>query len=243
LRDVKVRYKQTILGVMWVALQPLMMTLIFTVFLSILVRVPSDGAPYPLFVYAGLLPWTFFSTAVLASSSSVTSNAHLISKIYFPRMLIPAAAVAGRLLDFAIGFVILGGMLAFYRISPTWNILVLPVFMALTTLLALGSGLLLSALNVKYRDIAILLPVVIQLWLYVSPVLYPSRLVFERLGAWGWVYSLNPLVGILDGFRAALFGGPIKGLPIAFSIIFTFALLIFSAYAFCRVERGFADIV
>jgi lipopolysaccharide transport system permease protein len=220
-----------------------MMTLVFTVFLSILVRVPSDGVPYPLFVYAGLLPWTFFSSALTGASNSITGNAHLISKVYFPRMIVPTAAIAGRLVDFAIGFVILSGLFAYYRVSLTRNILMLPALIALTTLLALGFGMLLAALNVKYRDVVIVLPVVIQLWMYATPVLYPSRLVFDRLGARGWVYSLNPLVGILDGFRAALFGGPFNRLAIGISITFTLALLVYSAYAFRRVERGFADIV
>jgi lipopolysaccharide transport system permease protein len=242
-RDLKVRYKQTVLGVAWVVLQPLMMTVVFTVFLSVLVRTPSDGAPYPLFVYAGLLPWTFFSSAVTSSGGSLVGNAHLVTKVYFPRLIVPVASVAARLVDFAVAFVILVGMLAFYRVTPTWSLLLLPPLVLLATLLALGCGLLLSALNVKYRDIGIVLPIVIQLWMFVSPVVYPSRLVYERLGRWGWVYSLNPLVGILDGFRAALFGGTPDRFALGVSVIFAVALLLYSAFAFRRVERTFADLI
>ena len=242
-RDLKVRYKQTVLGVAWVVLQPLMMTLVFTAFLGFLVRVPSDGAPYPLFVYAGLLPWTFFSGAVVSSGNSLVGNAHLVTKVYFPRLIVPTASVVGRVVDLAIAFLILVGLLAYYRVAPTWGMLLLVPFVVLATLLALGCGLLLSALNVKYRDIGIVLPVIIQLWMYVSPVLYPSRLVYERLGQWGWVYSLNPLVGILDGFRAAIFGGSVNPFSLGVSVVATLALLVYSAYAFRRVERSFADVI
>lgn len=242
-RDLKVRYKQTLIGVAWVILQPLMITLIFTIFLGIVVRVPSDGIPYALFVYAGLLPWTFFSSAVMGSCNSLVSNAHLITKVYFPRMLVPAAAVAGRLVDFAIAFTILIGLLAYYRVGLTWNALLLLPLVALTTVLSIGCGMLLSALNVKYRDIGIALPVLIQLMMYVSPVLYPSRLVLERLGKWGWLYSLNPLVGLVDGFRFALLGGPFNRSALGVSVLLTLVLLICSAYLFQRLEKSFADII
>jgi lipopolysaccharide transport system permease protein len=242
-RDLKVRYKQTLLGIVWVVLQPLMMTLIFTVFLGLLVRVPSDGVPYPLFVYAGLLPWTFFSSAVTSGGSSLVSNAHLVTKVYFPRLVVPMSSVAGRVVDFAIAFVIIIGLMAYYRTAPTWGILMLPPLVVLGTLLALGCAMLFSALNVKYRDIGILLPVVIQLWMYASPVLYPSRLVFERLGRWGWLYSLNPVVGILDGFRASLFGGRFNPFGLGVSVVVTLALLVYSAFAFRRVEQSFADVI
>lgn len=242
-RDLKVRYKQTLLGVLWVVLQPLMMTLVFTIFLGLLVRVPSDGTPYPLFVYAGLLPWTFFSGAVAGGGASLVGNAHLVTKVYFPRMLVPFAAVAGRLADFSVAFVILVGLMAYYGVAPTWRSLLILPLAALATLFATGCGLLLAALNVRYRDIGIVLPVVIQLWMYVSPVVYPSRLVFDRLGRWGWVYSLNPLVGILDSFRAALFGGPLNRVALGLSVVVTLALLVYAAFFFRRVERTFADVI
>ena len=203
LRDVKVRYKQTILGVAWVVMQPLLTTIIFTVFLGLLVKVPSDGIPYPLFAYAGLLPWTFFSGAVANSSNSLVGSAHLITKVYFPRMIIPGAAVGARLVDFAISAVILVGLMIYYNVSLTWSILMLPALVLLIMLLTLGLGMWTSALNVKYRDVGVALPVLIQLGMYVSPVLYPLSLVPER---WRLVYSLNPLVGILENFRAALLG-------------------------------------
>ncbi|MCA1632234.1 MAG: ABC transporter permease [Acidobacteria bacterium] len=242
-RDLKVRYKQTLLGVAWVVLQPLMITLIFTVFLGMLVRVPSDGFPYALFAYAGLLPWMFFSSAVTASANSLVANAHLITKVYFPRLIVPTAAVAGRLVDFAIAFVILAGLLVYYRVGLTWNVLMLLPLVSLTMLLALGCGMLLSALNVKYRDIGVALPVLIQLWMYVSPVVYPPGLVFAKLGRWGWLYSLNPLVGIIDGFRVALLGGTFNRFALAVSTAVTLVLLVYSAFMFRRVEKGFADVI
>jgi lipopolysaccharide transport system permease protein len=242
-RDLKVRYKQTWLGVLWVVLQPLMMTLIFTVFLGMLVRVPSDGFPYALFVYVGLLPWTFFSSAVTGSGNSLIANSHLITKVYFPRLIVPTSAVAGRLVDFSIAFLILVGMLLYYRVALTWNVLLLVPLIALTTLLALGCGMLLSALNVKYRDIGIALPVMIQLWMYVSPVLYPSRLISDRLGRWSWLYSLNPLVGLVDGFRFAVKGGTFNRFALGVSAVVTLVMLVYSAYMFRRVEKSFADII
>ena len=204
-RDIKVRYKQTALGVAWVVMQPVLTALIFSVFLGALARVPTDAddLPYPLFVFAGLLPWTFFSGAVANSGNSLVGSAHLITKVYFPRVLIPVAAVGARLVDFLISFAVLGGLLAFYRVWPGWNLLMLPAMVALVALLALGVGLWTSAANVRYRDVGVALPVLVQLWMFASPVVYPVRLVPE---AWrGW-YSLNPLVGVISGFRSALLG-------------------------------------
>jgi lipopolysaccharide transport system permease protein len=242
-RDVKVRYKQTALGVAWVVLQPLMVTLIFTVFLGIIVKVPSNGVPYPLLVYLGLWPWTFFAAAVAGSGNSIVGNAHLVTKVYFPRMIVPAASVGGRLLDFAVAFVLLVALMFFYRVGLTWNILMLPALVVLTTLLALGCGLLISSLNVRYRDIGIALPVIIQLWMYVSPVLYPSNLVTGRWSWARWVYPLNPLVGIVDGFRAAMLGGPFDWYALGVCALITLVLLVYSAYLFRRVERSFADLI
>ncbi|MBA3715144.1 MAG: ABC transporter permease [Pyrinomonadaceae bacterium] len=239
-RDVKVRYKQTALGITWVVMQPLLTTLIFTVFLGMLVRVPSDGLPYPLMAYAGLLPWTFFSGSVSTSSNSLVSSANLITKVYFPRMIIPAAAVGARLVDLGIAFVILAGMMLYYRVSLTLNFFMLPVLVVLVTLLALGFGMLTSALNVKYRDVGMILPVLIQLWMYVSPILYPLSLIPEQ---WRGLYSINPMVGIVDGFRSILLGRPFNWTALGFSTIITIILLIYSAYMFRRVEKGFADVI
>ena len=238
-RDLKVRYKQAALGLAWVVMQPLLTTLIFTVFLGLLARVPSDGTPYPLLVYSGLLPWTFFSTAVLNSGNSIVGNANLITKVYFPRVIIPASAIGARLVDLGVAFVILVGMLLYYRVVPTWNILMLPLLVLLLTVFSFGLGLISSALNVKYRDVGIVLPVMIQLWMFVSPVVYSSSLIPER---WRTLYSLNPLVGILDGFRAALFGRPFDPLALSVSAVSTIALLVYSVYIFRRVEKSFADL-
>lgn len=243
-RDVKVRYKQTVLGVAWVVMQPLLATIIFTVFLGVLARVPSDrGVAYPVFVYTGLLPWTFFSTAVTSSGTSLVTNSHLITKVYFPRLIVPVAAICARVVDFAVAFLIYVAMAIYYHVPPSANLLMLPVLVALMTLLAVGFGMLTAAVNVRYRDVGVALPVLIQLWMYVSPVLYPSRLVYERVGHWGWLYWLNPLVGILDNFRAALLGGEFNWYALAVSTAATFALLAYTSVLFRRVEKSFADVI
>ena len=242
-RDVKVRYKQTALGVLWVVMQPLLMTLIFTIFLGKLARVPSDGFPYPVMVFAGLLPWTFFSNAVTQSATSIVGNTSLITKVYFPRLIIPAASVLGRLIDFAVAFAILFGVMAFYRVFPTWHIVMVPVLVLLMALLALGVGLLVAGLNVRYRDVGVILPVVIQLWMFASPILYPSRLVRD---AWprGYVlYTLNPILGIVDGFRAALLGRAFDWSALGIATMISLFILVISAYFFRRVEREFADVI
>jgi homopolymeric O-antigen transport system permease protein len=242
-RDLKVRYKQTAIGVLWVVIQPLLMTLIFSVFLGKLARVPSDGVPYPVMVFAGLLPWTFFSNAVTQSVISIVGNANLITKVYFPRLIIPASAVVGRLFDFAVAMVILFGLMAFYRVSPTWSMAMVPVLVLLAAILALGVGTFVAALNVRYRDIGVVLPVLIQLWMFTSPILYPSRLIRDAWPRGYRLYELNPIVGLVDGFRSALFGRafdwPLLGLTTLIAIL----ILAASAYFFRRVERGFADVI
>jgi lipopolysaccharide transport system permease protein len=239
-RDVKVRYKQTALGVAWVVMQPLLSTLIFTVFLGRLVRVPSEGAPYALFVYAAMLPWVFFSGAVTSSSNSLVGNAHLITKIYFPRVLIPVSAVAARLFDFAVSFVVLAALMAWYRVGVTPALLMLPAVVALTALFALAVGMAASALNVKYRDVGVVTPLLLQLWMFASPVVYPVGLL--PVG-WRRLYSLNPLVGIIEGFRSALLGREFDWAALAVSAAATAALLVFAAFFFRRTETHFADIV
>lgn len=239
-RDLKVRYKQTVLGVAWVVMQPLLITLIFTVFLGRLARVPSDGIPYPIFFYVGLLPWTFFANAVTNSGNSIVGSANLITKVYFPRMIIPSAAVGARLLDFAVAFLILGVLMIYYGVAVTRSVLLLPALIALVALFALGVGMLTSALNVKYRDVGVVLPVLMQVWMFTSPIIYPLSLV---PAGWQWIYILNPLVGIVEGFRASVFGRELNWPALAVSTVITLALLVYSAYAFRRMEKTFADLV
>ncbi len=239
-RDVKIRYKQTELGIAWAIIQPLFTMLIFTLFFGRLAGVPSDNVPYPLFAYAGLLAWTFFANAITNSGNSLVGSANLITKVYFPRMMIPGAAVAAGLVDFAIALVILVGLMIFYGVTVTWNILMFPVMLMLTTLLALGTGLWLSALNVKYRDVRFALPFVVQLWMFVSPVIYPASFLPEK---YRWLLWLNPMTGIIEGYRSALFGRPFNWIALAISAAITIALLFCASYVFRRMEKSFADIV
>lgn len=240
-RDVKVRYKQTALGAAWAIIQPLFTMAIFSIFFGKFAGVPSDGLPYPLFAFAGLLPWTYFSNAVTNSSNSLVGNANLISKVYFPRLIVPGAAVAAGLVDLAIAFLILAGLMFFYGVSPNANILMLPLLILFIALLALGAGLWLSALNVKYRDIRYALPFAIQLWMFVSPIIYPTKMVPER---WRWMLLLNPLTGLIENFRISLLGhGQFNWISLACSAAITIVLLVYAAYAFRRMERNFADLV
>ncbi len=239
-RDIKIRYKQTFLGATWAVIQPLFAMLLFTLFFGKLARMPSDNIPYPLFAYAGLLPWTFFANAVTNSSNSLVGNTSLITKVYFPRVIIPAAAVVAGLLDFAIAFVLLIPLLIYYQIRLTWSLLLLPIFVMLATLLALGVGMWTSALNVRYRDVRYALPFLIQLWLFASPVIYPASILPER---WQWLFALNPMTGIIEGFRASLLGKPFNWAAIVISTALTLFLLAYSTYVFRRVEDTFADIV
>jgi lipopolysaccharide transport system permease protein len=239
-RDVKVRYKQTVLGAAWAIIQPLFTMLIFTLFFGRFAGVPSDGVPYPLFAYAGLLPWIFFSNAVTNSGNSLVGSANLITKVYFPRMIIPGAAVAAGLVDFAIAFGILIVLMIYYRIAFTWSLLMLPALVLLTALLALGVGMWLSALNVKYRDIRYALPFAIQLWLFASPIIYPLTIVPAR---WKWLLHLNPLTGIIEGYRASLFNRDFDWMALGLSAVITLGLLAYAAYTFRRMEKSFADIV
>jgi lipopolysaccharide transport system permease protein len=239
-RDVKVRYKQTALGAAWAIIQPLFTMLIFTIFFGRLAGVPSDNIPYQMFAYAGLLPWTFFANAVTNSGNSLIGSANLITKVYFPRMLIPAAAVGAGLVDFGIAFLILVPLMFYYRVAISFNLLMLPVVVLLTTLLALAVGMWLSALNVKYRDIRFALPFLIQLWMFVSPVIYPASFLPLK---WRWLIWLNPLTGIIEGYRSSLFGLHFNLTALATSAAITLALLTYSLYAFRRMEKSFADIV
>jgi len=239
-RDVKVRYKQTALGAAWAIIQPLFTMIIFTIFFGRLAGIPSDGIAYPLFAYAGLLPWVFFSNAVNNSGNSLILSSNLITKVYFPRMIIPGAAVAAGLVDFIVALLILACLMVWYGVVLTINILFFLSLVFLTVLLALGVGMWMSALNVKYRDIRYALPFVIQLWMFATPIIYPSSLLPEK---WRWLIALNPMTGIIEGCRSSLFGKPFDWRAITISITITFAILIYSAYSFRRMERSFADII
>lgn len=239
LRDVKVRYKQTALGVAWAVIQPLFTMIIFTIFFGRLAGVPSDNLPYPVFAYAALLPWTFFSNAVINSGNSLVGSSHLITKVYFPRLIIPAATVGAGLVDFVIAFFVFLMLMLYYGIVPSWQIVMLLPLLMLVTLLALAVGMWTSALNVKYRDVRYALPFVMQLWMFVSPIIYPTSM----LKNWQWLLAINPLTGIIEGFRSALLGRPFAWLSIGLSTAITLALLTVAAYSFRSMEKRFADIV
>ena len=241
-RDVKVRYKQTFLGVAWAVIQPLFTMIIFTLFFGRLagMETRTGGIPYPLFAYAGLLPWTFFSNALTTSGNSLVGNANLITKVYFPRLIVPTAAVAAGLIDFAIGFVMLVVLMVYYQTPITPNLLMLPVLVLLITLLATGVGMWLAALNVKYRDIRFALPFVIQLWMFISPIIYPTDILPAK---YHWLFSLNPLTGIVEAFRSSLFGRPFNWTALTVSALITVFSLIYAGFSFSRVERRFADII
>lgn len=239
-RDLKVRYRQTILGATWVILQPLLTTIVFTIFMSKLVRVPSDGLPYPLFAYAGLLPWMFFSNSVSTSTYSLISNSYIITKVYFPRLIIPAAIIGVRLVDFIVASVVLGGLMVGYGISVKTGILLLPLLVAEITLFTLAISLWFSVLHIRFRDVGTLLPVLIQLWMFTSPIIYPSSLVPER---WRLLYSLNPISGIVEAVRASLFGLPFDWTSLIISAAITLILLVCSVYVFCRWEEKLIDVL
>jgi lipopolysaccharide transport system permease protein len=239
-RDVKLRYKQTVLGAAWAVIQPLFTMIIFSIFFGKLAGMPSDGIPYPLFAYAAVLPWTFFSNAVISSGNSLVGSSHLITKVYFPRMIIPAAAVAAGLIDLMIAFGILIVLMIYYGVGLSWNLLMVPAMIALTALLAVSVGMWTSALNVKYRDVRYALPFAIQLLMFVTPIIYPISLAPAR---WRWVFLLNPLAGIIEGYRSAFFGRHFDWSALAISVAITLGLLLYAASYFRRVERTFADII
>lgn len=239
-RDVMVRYKQTLLGVTWALIQPLATMVIFTLFFGRLAKVPSDGIPYPLFAFAGLLPWTFFSNAVTTSSTSLVGNSNLITKVYFPRVLVPGAAVCASLVDFGISFAMLGVLMAWYRVPLTSEMLLLVPLTLLTTVLAASVGLYLSCLNVKYRDIRYALPFLIQLWMFASPIIYPASLVPAK---WRWALFLNPVASLIEGYRSALFHRAIDWTALSGAVALIAGLLLFSIYSFQRMEREFADVL
>lgn len=240
-RDIKVRYKQTALGVAWAVIQPVFMMIVFSLFFGKLGKIPSDGIPYPVFAYCALLPWQLFAHALTESSNSLVANERLITKVYFPRLIVPISAVLGGLVDFGIAFVILLGMMAYYGIAPTAMVVALPLFLMLVIMTALGVGLWLSALNVQYRDVRYTIGFLTQFWLLATPVAYPSSIV---PGDWRWLYGLNPMAGVVEGFRWALLGkteGP--GLLLLVSVVAVLLVFIGGLYYFRRMEQTFADIV
>jgi lipopolysaccharide transport system permease protein len=240
LRDIKIRYKQTALGFLWAIIQPLFMMVIFTIFFGGLAKIPSEGIPYPLFSFAALLPWTLFAEGLTRSTTSMVSNANIMTKVYFPRLLMPVAGILSPLVDFAIAFVILILMMAYFGFVPTIAIIFLPAFILLALMTSLSVGLWLSALNVKYRDFQYTIPFLIQLWLFASPVVYPSSLLPEQFQL---LYALNPMAGVIEGFRWALLGtAPPSGM-ILVSTIVVILLLTGGLYYFKRMEQYFADVV
>jgi len=240
-RDVKVHYKQTILGVAWAVLQPLFTMVIFSLFFGQLAKVPSDGVPYPIFSYTALIPWMFFANGINQSTSSMVNSAGLIKKVYFPRLIIPVSSVLAGLMDFVPAFAVLLGMMLFYGIYPTLQVLWIPAFLLLALVTSLGIGIWLSAMNVRYRDVRYAVPFLVQSWLFATPVVYPSSLLPEP---WKTVYAVNPMVGVVEGFRWALLNTEsAPGPMIVVSSAAAVALLISGAFFFRRMETTFADVV
>lgn len=240
-RDIKVRYKQTILGVAWAVVQPLIIALTLSLFLGRLAKVPSDGMPYPVFAYTGMVAWQLFASALTEASNSMVANERLITKVYFPRMLVPMSAVAGALVDFLVAFVVLIPFLIFYRMVPSTTVFTIPFFVLLAALIAFGAGLWLSALNVQYRDVRYTVGFLVQLWFLATPVAYPTSVVPTPWRAW---YALNPMVGVIEGFRWALLGtGEAPGHLILISVAATALIFASGLYYFRRMEHTFADVI
>jgi lipopolysaccharide transport system permease protein len=242
-RDISVRYKQTIIGVLWAILRPLLTMLVFTVIFGRVAKLPSDGnAPYALMVFAAMLPWSLFSTSLGEASNSLIGNSNLITKVYFPRLIIPTATVLTAFVDFFISFIILLGMMVYYQFLPGWNLLLLPIFIVLALLASLGPGLWITALNVKYRDFRYVIPFVVQFGLYISPVGFSTNVIPEK---WRLLYSLNPMVGVIDGFRWCILGGesPIYWPGFALSIVIVTFFLWLGISSFRKMEKSFADLI
>jgi lipopolysaccharide transport system permease protein len=240
-RDIKVRYKQTVLGAAWAIIQPFFTMVVFSIVFGRLAKLPSDGLPYPIFAYCGLLPWQLFSHALAESGNSVVASQSLITKVYFPRLVIPLAAVLGGLVDFVVAFSVLLGMMAYYRVSPTAAVFTLPLFILLALATALGVGLWLSALNVQFRDVRYTIPFLTQFWLFATPIAYSSSLIPQK---WRLVYGLNPMAGVVEGFRWALLGtANASGPMLLVSIAVVLVLLVGGLYYFRRMEKTFADVV
>lgn len=240
-RDIIVRYKQTAIGASWAVIQPLINMIIFTLIFGVLARIPSNGVPYPVFAYTGLLPWAFFSQALTRGANSVVGSSNLITKIYFPRLMLPLAATAAPAVDFLFSFLMLLALMAWFHIAPGWGLLALPLFLGLAFMTAMATSLWLSSLNVRYRDVGYIIPFLSQVWMYASPVVYPVSLVPEK---WRPLYSLNPMAGVIEGFRWALLGtGSLDFKVIAISSSVVVALLLGGIVYFKRTEQTFADVI
>ena len=240
-RDIKVRYKQTVLGVSWAIIQPFFTMVIFSLFFGKLAAVPSDGLPYPIFNYTALVPWTFFANSLTQASNSLVISANMIKKIYFPRLTLPISSVLAGVIDFVLAFIVLIGMMFYYGLTPTWNVIWLPFFLLLALVTSLGTGFWLSAMNVQFRDVRYAVPFITQAWFFLSPITYPSTLLPQP---WRTVYGLNPMAGVVEGFRWALLGTEVAPGPIIV-VSSLVALLIFlgGVFYFRRVEKTFADVV
>ena len=239
-RDIKVRYKQTVLGGLWAILQPFMNMVVFTIFFGNLAKMPSDNLPYPIFVYTALLPWQFFSSGIGSSGNSLVANSNLISKVYFPRMIIPAASLGAGCLDFLIAFSLLVLMMVYYGVYPGAGILLFPFLMFLVALASLGIGMILAALNVAYRDFRYVIPFLVQFWLFATPVIYPVSIVPAQ---WRWVINLNPLAGLITGIRSALLNLPVSWPDMSISGMMSVGLFVIGIFYFKKMERRFADII
>ena len=240
MRDIRVRYKQTVLGAAWAIVRPVLTMVIFSVIFGHLAKMPSDGYPYPVFVYAGLLPWIFFSAAIGASGQSLVGSANLVSKVYFPRLIIPLSSVGAGLVDLLISTGVLLAMMLWYGVDWTWHLLAAPLLLVALVFTALGIGTLLSALTVAYRDFTHLTPFLVQVWMYVTPVIFPVSLVPER---WQWLLYLNPMTGLVEGFRSAFLGKPFDLAGIGTSLAIAVAILAVGVTYFEKVERRFADVI
>jgi lipopolysaccharide transport system permease protein len=240
-RDVKVRYKQTVLGAAWAIIQPFFTMVVFSVFFGRLARVPSDGIPYPIFSYTALVPWAFFAEGLRRASNSLVEHAGLVKKVYFPRLAMPIARVFAGIVDFVLAFVVLLGMMFVYGVTPTVNVLWLPLFLLLALVTSLGTALWLAAMNVRFRDVAYIVPFIIQFWMYATPIVYPSSLLPEP---WRTLYGINPMAGVVEGFRWALLGTDTAPGPILIvSSLVALVLLVGGAFYFRRMEKTFADVV
>jgi lipopolysaccharide transport system permease protein len=240
MRDVRVRYKQTVLGFAWAVIQPVMMMVVFSIFFGQLAQIPSDGFPYPIFVYAALLPWTFFQTAISNSANSVVGSSNLVTKVYFPRLIIPLSSIGSAFVDFLVAAAVLLLLMVYYGVGWSLNLLAGPILILGVIFVALGVGTFLAALNVAYRDFRYVIPFLVQFWLFATPVVYPASLVPER---WQWVLYLNPLAGIIGGFRSAFLGRPFEFAALAISLIAGVLIFFVGVAYFERVERRFADII
>jgi lipopolysaccharide transport system permease protein len=240
MRDIKVRYKQTVLGVTWAVIQPLLTMILFSIVFGRLAKIPSDGLPYPIFVYAGLLPWTFFANALSNSGNSLVGQQHLISKVYFPRLIIPLSSVGTGLIDFAISSVLLLALMMYFGIGWSWHLLAVPFLILAVIFIALGVGTLLSALTVSYRDFRYVVPFMVQFWMYATPVVYPASLFPEK---WQWVLFLNPMSGLIEGFRSAFLHRPFDWVGISISLSVAALVFMLGIFYFEKMERRFADII